>query len=181
MNKTVVIYGSKYGATKQYAGWIADELSAELIDVKKADAALIDNADTIIVGGALYAGGVKGLSFIINNYDKLKDKQLVLFTCGIADPQNEANAKKIHSDIAKRVPPEMLKNIRIFNLRGAIDYSKLSFVHRAMMAVLKKSLEKKPASQLSDEDRQLIETYGKKVDFIDKGTITPIIDLIKHS
>ena len=32
MEKTVVIYKGKYGATKQYAEWIAEELECEAID-----------------------------------------------------------------------------------------------------------------------------------------------------
>jgi len=32
MRKTVVIYKSKYGKTKQYAEWIAAELNAPLFD-----------------------------------------------------------------------------------------------------------------------------------------------------
>ena len=38
MKKTAVIYGSKYGATKQYATWIAEELGADLINYKDAKA-----------------------------------------------------------------------------------------------------------------------------------------------
>ncbi|MEE1351031.1 MAG: flavodoxin domain-containing protein [Clostridia bacterium] len=32
----IVIYKSKYGSTKQYAEWIADELNCLAVDAKKA-------------------------------------------------------------------------------------------------------------------------------------------------
>lgn len=34
MSKIEIIYRSKYGTTKRYAKWIADELSADLYDSK---------------------------------------------------------------------------------------------------------------------------------------------------
>ena len=45
---TVVLYGSKYGSTKQYAEWIAEELNADLLDVNDANLQNIKNYDTII-------------------------------------------------------------------------------------------------------------------------------------
>jgi len=34
MNKTLVIYSSKYGHTKKYAEWLAEDLSADICDDK---------------------------------------------------------------------------------------------------------------------------------------------------
>ncbi|WP_366936885.1 flavodoxin domain-containing protein [uncultured Clostridium sp.] len=35
MNNTVVVYKSKYGSTKKYAEWIAEELSSDIIENNK--------------------------------------------------------------------------------------------------------------------------------------------------
>ncbi|MDD5944545.1 MAG: flavodoxin domain-containing protein, partial [Clostridia bacterium] len=83
---TAVIYGSKYGSTKQYAEWIAEELEADVFDVKGSSIDVIEKYDTVIFGGGLYAGGITGLDFIAKNIDRLKNSRLIIFTCGIADP-----------------------------------------------------------------------------------------------
>ena len=58
-NKIAVIYKSKYGATKRYAGWIALKLDAdlyELSDIRRKD---LKAYDTIIYGGPLYIVKIK--------------------------------------------------------------------------------------------------------------------------
>ena len=179
MPDILVLYGSKYGATRQYATWIADALKADLQDVKKVNKGETYKYNTIIVGGALYAGGVLGLSFIRKNYARIKSKNIILFTCGIADPAITNNAQKIKGDIEKRLPAHMLQNIRLFYLRGKIDYSKLTALDRLMMKALKKSLESKPHDKLSEEDKAVIATYGKTINFVNKDSIIPIVDLVK--
>jgi len=38
---------------------------------------------------------------------------------------------------------EMEKQIKVFHLRGGIDYSELSFIHKRMMSMLRKTLTKR--------------------------------------
>lgn len=48
------------------------------------------------------------------------------------------------------------------------------------MAVLRRSLLKKDPASLTEEDRQLLATYGKVVDFKDKESIRPIVDYVRQ-
>ena len=49
-----------------------------------------------------------------------------------------------------------------------------------MMAMLKKfKLDTKSPSEITDEDRLMIETYGNSIYFLDKASIEPIMDYIK--
>ena len=93
------------------------------------------NYDTIIYGGGLYAGGVNGINLVTNNFDKLSNKKLILFTCGLADTTNKENIDSIKNSISKILSKEMQDKIKVFHLRGSIDYNKLNFVHRAMMKI----------------------------------------------
>ena len=36
MDKTIIIYFSKYGTTKKYAEWIAEELNGNIFDIKNS-------------------------------------------------------------------------------------------------------------------------------------------------
>ena len=119
---TVVLYGSKYGSTKQYAEWIAEELNADLLDVNDANLQNIKNYDTIIYGGAVYAGGITGINFIVKNYDQLKNAKLVIFTCGIADPSIDINKENLIKNVLKKFPKASADEFALFHLRGAMYY-----------------------------------------------------------
>ena len=55
--KTIVVYSSQYGATEQYARWLAEALDADLYAVRAISADVLGGYDCILYGGGLYAGG----------------------------------------------------------------------------------------------------------------------------
>ncbi len=63
MKNGVILYQSKYGATKQYAKWLADQTGFSMVETKKADIEQIKVFDTVILGGGIYASGIARLSF----------------------------------------------------------------------------------------------------------------------
>ena len=82
MENIVVIYQSKYGATKKYAEWLAEELSSNIIETKQADIEQVAKYDTIILGGGIYATGIAGVSFLRKNNEKLKGKTIEVIAVG---------------------------------------------------------------------------------------------------
>ena len=61
---TIVIYKTKYGATKKYAQWISEELGCEAVDAKKITVDDILKYDTIVYGGGLYAEIINGVHIL---------------------------------------------------------------------------------------------------------------------
>ncbi len=177
--KTAVVFQSRYGSTKRYAKWIAEELSCDLWDRKKIKAADLQPYHTIVYGGGLYAGGVLGADLLAKHFQELRHKNLILFTCGLADPANTSNTDSIRKSLGKVLTPPMQDAIQLFHLRGAIDYQKLRPIHKAMMAALHHMIAKKDAGSLSDEDKEMLATYGKAVDFIDQAAILPLIHYVR--
>ena len=59
----VILYQSKYGATKKYADRLSEETGFECIETKRADIKEISKFEVIILGGGIYASGIAGLSF----------------------------------------------------------------------------------------------------------------------
>ena len=178
MKKTVVIYESKYGSTRCYAQWIAEELTCSLFERKEFNPQDFTKYDVIIYGGGLYAGGVSGIKLITQNWKLLKNKQVVLFTCGLADPEDSGNVSAIRNSLTKILSQEMLEHIHLLHLRGGIDYSRLNLTHKAMMAMLRRMLLKKDTESLSKEDRQLLESYGKCIDFTNRESIQPLTQYV---
>lgn len=179
MNQTVVVFQSKYGATRKYAEWIAAELNCDLFERKDVKPAMLMPYRTIIYGGGLYAGGVSGIDLLTKSFDQLSDKNLILFTCGLADPLDQTNVDSIIQSVHKVFTSEMREKIKLFHVCGAIDYAKLGPVHKTMMAMLYRMMAKKDDSSLRNEDREMLATYGKAVDFTDKSMALPLIDYVK--
>lgn len=71
-----------------------------------------------------------------------------------------------------------VSGMKQFHFRGGIDYSRLSLIHRAMMWMLCQTMKKKGYDNLSDEDKLMLDTYGKKIDFSDQSTIKVLVDYV---
>ncbi len=177
--KTLVLYKSKYGATKQYAQWIAESLNADIFEVAELKNIDFSIYDKLVYGGGLYAGGINGIDSIVKNFDKIRDKKIIIFTVGLADTKNQDNINSIKNSINKTLPAELVEKSQIFHLRGAMDYSKLGTIHKGMMAMMKKSVSKKAQDKLTQEDREMLETYGKQVSFVSRENIDEIINTLK--
>jgi menaquinone-dependent protoporphyrinogen IX oxidase len=171
MKNIAVIYKSIYGTTKRYAEWIAEELGASLLEMSTVKPAQLMDYDVVVYGGGLYAGGIAGVKLVAKN----PCKSLVVFTVGLATPEITDYTEKL----TKSFTAERLKRIKVFHLRGGIDYGRLSMVHKAMMAVMKNETEKKPVAERTSDDGLLLETYGGKCDFVDRETIKPLVDYVR--
>ena len=168
--KTLIIYGSQYGSSKRYAERLAEMTSIEAINYK--DAKNINDYNKIIYLGSLYAGGVTGLKKTVGKI--VPSQELIIATVGLADPNDSDNIKSIRNSIKSQIPPEFFDESKIFHLRGAIDYSQLGLKHRVMMSLLHSKVSKMPECELNAEAKAMLETYGKKVDFVDFGTLGKI-------
>ena len=180
MSDIAVIYASHYGFTEAYARWLAEELAADLLEAGKVKSEDLERHGTIVYGGGLYAGGVNGISLLVKNAERIQGKRLYLFTVGASDPLDPENIANIRNGLAKALPPQLLESMRIYHLRGGLRYSKMSMVHRTMMAMLRKVLLKKPEAELRSEDRVLLETYGQDISFLDRVAIAPLVEGIRR-
>ena len=179
MEKSLIVYFSKYGTTKEYAEWIAQELNGDIYSINNFKENTLNNYDTIIIGSGLYAGKVKGIDLLIKNYESLKNKKLVIFTCGLADYSKIENINSIYNKLKKEFPKKIIEEIKIFYLRGGINYKKLSLKYKILMWMKKKQILKKGIENSNEEVKEFIETYGKAVDFMDNNNIKELIDYCK--
>ncbi len=179
MKKIAIFYKSNYGHTQRYAQWLTEALQADLYESKEISSPLLQKYDIIIFGGGLYAGGFNGFSLLQPHIPHLRDQLLVCFTCGLADPKNPTNLQHIREGLEKAIPPEIFQKIHFFHLRGGIDYGQLGLVHKSMMAMLNHQLKKADPKTLSEEDKEVLATYGKQIDFTDRETLRPLIQHVQ--
>ena len=177
MNK-IIIYGSCYGTTKQYAEELSKRTNIKAVSFKEVTSQ-INEYDNIIYLGGLYAGGVLGLLKTLKKIKNISDKKIILVTVGLADPTIEENKTNIRNHLKSKMSKEIFENITIFHLRGGIDYSKLNFAHKTMLKLLYNSVKRLPEDAQTAEDRAMIETYNKKVNFVDFSSLDKIINKIE--
>lgn len=172
----IIIYGSHYGTTKQYAKELSRRTNIEAISFKNVKE--INDYDNIIYLGGLYAGGVLGMSKTIKKLNNTVNKKIIIVTVGLSDPMDEVNKNNIRNNIKKQVSKEIFEKAKIFHLRGGIDYSKLNFKHKTMMKLLYNAVKNLPKEKQTAEDRAMIETYNQKVNFVDFSSLDKIINEI---
>jgi len=170
MNKFIVLYQSKYGTTKKYAEWLAEELSCDVIETKKAKPEQLKGYEKVILGGGIYASGIAGISFLRKHYEGLKNKKIIVFAVG-ASPYDE---KAMHA-LKKRNLKTTYSNIPLFYCRGAWNETIMSWQDRMLCRLLKKAVAKKDPAAYEPWEAALMEAIGTCHDWSDKAYLTQII------
>lgn len=171
----VVIYKTKYGSTKVYADWIANELGCKALDAKDVKIQDLSDYDTIIYGGGLYAEVINGVSFITKNLDELSDKRIVVYSTGITPLDCRDYYDKIV--IEKNFKPHMLERIKLYNFLGKMIIDELSIVHRTALKTLKKIMCNKENPTVME--KLLIDLCDSDCDLLDKSQIGDLIKYVK--
>ena len=172
----VVIYGSCYGSTQAYAEYIAQELSCPAVSAKEVTRADVEGRELIVFGGGAYAGSIAGAKKAAKLEKYFGRARLFCFTCGLADPAKAKTQDEARALLNKAFP--LHAGMPVFCLRGNMDYARLSAGHRAMMAMLIAFLKRK--KERSEEDEQLLATYGQKIEFLDLPSAQPLIEAAKR-
>ncbi len=172
--KTAVIYKSVSGYTKNYAEWIAVELGADLIPHADAGPGLLPEYDLIIFGGPLHAAGINGVDIIKDTMEKFKNTQLIVFATG-ASPARDGILEEVKN---RNFSSEEQERIRFFYLRGGFDYSKLNFINKLLMTLMKWKIRSKKESDRTPDERGMLAAFSRPVDFTKKEKIG---DLVAHA
>ena len=174
MGKGIILYQSKYGATKKYAQWLQELTGFECMETKRADIKAVRNYDIIILGGGVYASGISGLSFIKKNIDALNTKKLAVFCVG-ASPYDEGAYNQIREMHFK----DKLKDIPLFYCRGAWDMEAMSLPDRTLCKMLQKAVAKQDPDTYEPWQKALMCAGSEKCDWTDKDYLNPLIRYIK--
>lgn len=181
--KTIVIYTSTTGFTKKYAEWIAANLGAELAEacsLAKANglrAGALASYDVVIYGGSLHAVGIRGLAKFKPSLAGLAGKKVIIFAVG-ATPDRKDVPEEV---LAANFSPEERGRIRFFYLRGGFDYAKLGPVDKLLMTLLKLKLKSKGKDERSPDERGMLASYAKPVDFTRRAYVDELVAYAKEA
>lgn len=170
MSKGIILYQSKYGATKKYADWLKEETGYDCIETKKAKVSLVQNYDVIVLGGGVYASGIAGLHFLKKNIGSLSDKKIAVFAVG-ASPYDEKAIDQMKEMHFK----DTLSNVSVFYCRGAWDEEKMTFGDRTLCKMLQKAVAKQNPEEYEPWQKALMSAVGEKCDWTDKKYLESLV------
>lgn len=171
MEKTVVIYKTKYGATKRYADWIGEELNCPVIsadDFNKKDFDLYDN---IIYGGGVHAGGLKGFDLIKKNIRRLEGKKIVAFAVGLNLMDKEARMQLREINFDKPA----VKTMTCYYCPGAFNPDNVTGIDKMIIGMMVSMIESKPYTDITENDKKLLDAVKNGADMVERKFIEPIV------
>ena len=87
----IILYQSKYGATKKYTLWLSEKTGFPCVETRQARLSDVREYDTILLGGGIYASGIAGLSFLKKNINDLRGRKIIVFCVGASPYEEKAN------------------------------------------------------------------------------------------
>ncbi len=129
--KTLILYTTKYGATKKAVEILQQNLKggADIVNLGENKNPDLNAYSTVLLGGSVYMGSIQKemKNFMMASQAALLEKKLGLFlVCG-QDKNVEEQAKKIF-------PPELWEHAAAFGYFGfAYSVEKMNFLYRLIL------------------------------------------------
>lgn len=125
--KTVIIYQSRYGVSKQYAIWISEQIKADLFEVSNIDKERLEDYESIIlVSGVMYQQ-ISILSNLKKYQSIINTKQVTFMLCVVNN--NEMYQKRLKSFFTN--------DFKLFTLPGYLPISHLNSWDKMQIAITK--------------------------------------------
>jgi len=109
--KTNIYYKSTFGSTKKYAYWLHNELDSNIFKFNEATGDNLAEAEKIIVLSGTYAGQMPLVKFLIEHWDKIQTKKVIVVAVGAGAADSEGS--------------ETSHNLIPLNIQKKISYIKL--------------------------------------------------------
>jgi len=128
--KGIIVYKGKYGATKQYADWLAQELQLPVISADNIRSTQLNEYDVILIGTSVYFGKLKITAWIKENQSILEGKALFLFLVSGTKPSEK---EKLEAYVSSGIPDAIRRRCKIYYLPGRVILAKLSWKDRFLL------------------------------------------------
>ncbi len=163
----VILYDSKYGATKRYALWIAKRTGGHIAEIAAFDISLLGTYDTVLVGSPVYFGKLRSRRFVRSNWSILKDKKIAVFGVTGIPPDDSRQ-----SDIVRRSFPRRIRNSVIYYpLRGAFNYSGLTFWDKIIMSGPRVRLQVRWWMTRDTRVKEMLNRFSTPIDWTNEAAV----------
>ena len=128
--KGLVIYKGRYGATKQYAMWIGQELHLPVASADRFPVDELPKYDYFIIGSSVYIGKLEIKKWMKKNLDVLVNKRIFLFQVA-ATPADQTEKREGYNKVS--IASDILQRSESYYLPGRMKIKYLSWWDRFML------------------------------------------------
>lgn len=175
----LVAYRSRYGHSRSYAHWLAEDLDAKLVNLAETPQRDLNHAAAVVLVIPMYAGsllGAKKFAALASQYPNLP---IAAVAVGASDPNDATSQPDYDAAADAAFSPELQARTRWFRVRGGLDYPKMKWHHRTMMRMVVHRAKK--AAEAGDPQAQaMVDSYGGVIDFRDRAAIEPIVAYVRE-
>ncbi|MCI8514087.1 MAG: flavodoxin [Lachnospiraceae bacterium] len=173
MKQGIIVYQSKYGATKKYADWLCEATGFDCVETPKAVWSEVMRYETVLLCGGIYASGIAGLSFLKKNVNKFNNKNIAVLCVG-ASPYDEGALDQIRVHNLKGE----LRAVPLFYGRGAWNESRMTWVDRNLCRMLQRAVAKKDFDSCEPWMKALLASTGQVCDWTDRKYLIPLLEYL---
>jgi menaquinone-dependent protoporphyrinogen IX oxidase len=128
--KGVIIFKGKYGATWQYADWLASALNVPAMKIDRVTGENLSKYDFLVIGSSVYIGKLLIKDWLKQNLPSIQNKKIFLFiVCG-TPPGEKGKLNKIAED---NIPVEIRNKSAVYFLHGQMIKKNLTWSDRFML------------------------------------------------
>ncbi len=168
--RTLVLYTSASGSTKKYAEEIASSVGGTALPLKKYKWKDAQDYDTIVYGGWVMGGKIKGIDDFLAHYDEISDKNVLVFSTGMSVVTSESRDTLISTNVLD------IYHIRFYQLRGSFDYSKLRFPYNFLINTSLRTMKNDP--EMAATLGMVEDLKSSPLEFYDGQGVNKIISVI---
>mgnify|MGYP004443261473 CR=1 FL=1 len=155
---TLIVFSTKHGCTEKCAKLLSNELKdkIDLVNLKTAKDIDISTYDKVIIGGSIYIGRIQKevREFCLNNLEKLKEKKVALFICGMQE------GDLINTEINENFPKELIESSIIkSHFGGEYNFDNMSFFEKLTVKIVAKASSSK-SNILNDNIKSFAKTLN---------------------
>lgn len=167
--KTVVLYVSKYGHSKEYAELISKTLDCDIKAFNEFKKSEVEKYDNIIFGSGVYIGKIKKMKKALQLFSK---KPVILFACG----GSPFVANYIEELKKNNFTKEQLEFHQFFYLPGGMDLSKVKGIMKFFMNMGRKMLEKK--KDKTKDEEEFLKGFDNPTHLVEEKHIKELVEFV---
>lgn len=128
--KGIIIYKGKYGATKQYAKWLRNELKIPAVSSLNIHGNQLKEYDYLVIGSSVYIGKLQIRDWLAENASLLAGKKIFFYQVAAA-PASDLEKRMVYN--TSGIPLKLIPNCQFFFLDGKMVMKELSWTDRFML------------------------------------------------
>ena len=174
MPNSIVIYTSKRGSTKQYAEWIAEDLSCSALPLSDAYGMDLHEYDCVIYGGWIRGSGIVDFDKFAKMLDDEIMDRLIVYGVGFADETAENYAQVWGYSLGK-IDPKNAHRVLLYILGGRYDPSAVTGLDKFLMKTMRAVLLSGSTADAKSRANMMKERIDKGCDLVKRENITLLV------